>query len=130
MTNEEQDQRKREKQIRAFEYQAKRVLKAAKAHGLEHDFYFATVFANFQEQIRILYALSEKIWEHGVIIEKEYVKGRPNLCTNPAVQDFNKTSTAANGTVSTLISIIKAFDKGDENNGTSKIDKLCAELEG
>ena len=129
MTTEEQAQRNREKQIRSFEHQAKRVLKAAKAHGLEHDFYFATVFANFREQIRILYALSEKIWEHGVIIEKEYVKGRPNLCTNPAVQDFNKTSTAANGTVSTLIAIIKAFDKGGEADGGSKFDQLRAELE-
>lgn len=126
--NDDKEKTLREKKIRAFERQAKKVLRAAQAHGLEHDFYFSTVFDTFREQIHILSALSEKIWDHGVVIEKEYVKGRPNLCTNPAVQDFNKTASAANGTVSTLISIIKAFDKGDADKEGSKLDKLRAEL--
>lgn len=119
----------REKRIRTFERQAKKVLKAAKDHGLEHDFYFATVFHTFEEQIHILHALSEKIWELGVVIEKEYVKGRPNLCSNPALQDFNRTATAANSTVATLMSIIKTFSRGAEAEAESKLDKLRRQLE-
>lgn len=128
-TLDDKEKKAREKRIKAFETKAKKLLKQAMGRGLEHDFYFSTVFANLQEQIRIMYALSEKIWELGVVIEKEYVKGRPCLVTNPAVQDYNKTCTAANSTVSTLMNIIKAFDKGPETNEESKFNKFMQRLE-
>jgi hypothetical protein len=38
---------------------------------------------------------------------------------NPAITEYNKTSTAANGTVSTLINIIKSLT--DETAGQSKL---------
>ena len=69
------------------------------------------------------------IWDKGPVIEKEYVKGRPNVCTNPAIQDYNRTATAANSTVHTLIDIIKAFDRGPEADAESKFDKFKRQLE-
>jgi hypothetical protein len=54
-----------------------------------------------------------------MLVTKEYVKGRGNLYTNPAVSDFNRTTDSANKTVSTLLKIIKNFsvdeDKEDKD---------------
>ena len=36
---------------------------------------------------------------------------------NPAITEYNKTATAANGTVSTLINIIKTLSNEDEGAG-------------
>ena len=47
---------------------------------------------------------------NGMFISKEYVKGRKNLYSNPAVGDYNRTTDSANKTVSTLIKIIKEFN--------------------
>lgn len=52
--------------------------------------------------MQILSELEKAIKEHGSTVVKEYVKGRENLCVNPAITEYNKTATAANGTVSTL----------------------------
>jgi hypothetical protein len=45
-----------------------------------------------------------------MLVSKEYVKGRKNLYTNPAVSDFNRTTDSANKTVATLLRILKSFD--------------------
>ena len=58
----------------------------------------------------------------GTMITKTYVKGRENLCTNPAIAEYNKTSTAANSTVSTLIQIIDKLS--EEQVKESKLFKL------
>lgn len=105
-------------------------MERAKEKGLETDFFFCNTFHTYQTQIQILSDLESKIRELGTTVQKEYVKGRQNLYTNPAIAEYNKTATAANGTVSTLINIIKAFDnKGAGADGESKIDKLIHELE-
>jgi hypothetical protein len=47
--------------------------------------------------MRILSDLEGAINEHGATVTKEYVKGRQNLVANPAITEYNKTATAANG---------------------------------
>ena len=69
--------------------------------------------------MKILEDLEKAIKEHGATVTKEYVKGRENLVANPAITEYNKTATAANGTVSTLINIIKAL-----SNEPDTIDAL------
>ena len=59
--------------------------------------------------------LEGAIKEYGATVTKEYVKGRENLVANPAISEYNKTATAANGTVSTLINILKSIS--DETGG-------------
>jgi hypothetical protein len=59
--------------------------------------------------MKILTELEAAINEYGTTVTKEYVKGRQNLVANPAITEYNKTATAANGTVSTLINIVKSF---------------------
>ena len=57
---------------------------------------------------------------------KEYVKGRGNIYTHPAIGEYNKTSTSANQTVATLIKIIKSLrnDEGDEESDDELLNAL------
>lgn len=108
--------------------QAKKVLEEAQNRGVSSNFFFATTFKRYQVQMRMLQDLEKAIEEYGATVTKEYVKGRKNLVANPAITEYNKTSTAANGTVSTLINIVKALPSEDEE-GMSKLESLLKNLE-
>ncbi len=90
--------------------QAKKILNSAKSAGVEENFFFTTTFERYLNQLEILDQLSEAIKEDGMTVEKEYVKNRKNVYTNPAVKEYNSTTDSANKTVSALIRIIKSFD--------------------
>lgn len=92
-----------------LQQQANEVLKQAEERGVSSNFFFVTTFKRYQVQMKILSDLEKAIAEHGATVTKEYVKGRQNLVANPAITEYNKTATAANGTVSTLINIVKSF---------------------
>lgn len=66
--------------------------------------------------MKILSELEKAIAEYGSTVTKEYVKGRKNLVSNPAIGEYNKTATAANGTVATLLKIIteNKMDEGED----------------
>ena len=67
--------------------------------------------------MKILSDLEESIKAYGTTVTKEYVKGRQNLVANPAITEYNKTATAANGTVATLINIIKTLTDEEKTGG-------------
>ncbi len=96
--------------------QAEEILKIAQKHGVEQNFLFITTFQRYQVQLKILQDLQAKIKDDGALVTKEYVKGRENIYTHPAIGEYNKTSTAANQTVATLIKIIKSLRNGDDEN--------------
>ena len=100
------------------ENQAEELLKMAASAGLEQNYFFTTTFDRYQTQIDILAKLKAAIEEEGILIAKEYVKGRENLYTHPAIKEYNSTTNAANRTVSTLIDIIAKLrpDKGNSLN--------------
>ena len=100
-----------------LEKQAAEVLRIAQEHGVEQNFLFLTTFQRYQVQLTILNNLQEKIEADGALVTKEYVKGRENIYTHPAIGEYNKTSTAANQTVATLIKIIKSLRNGEEADG-------------
>lgn len=89
--------------------QANKILKQAEERGVSSNFFFVTTFKRYQVQMATLASLEKAIAEHGATVTKEYVKGRQNLVINPAITEYNKTATAANGTVATLINIVKSF---------------------
>ena len=82
----------------------------AQESGLQSNYFFVTTFERYQVQLQILDDLKQAIEEEGMLVSKEYVKGRKNLYTNPAVSDFNRTTDSANKTVATLLRIIKSFE--------------------
>lgn len=96
--------------------QAKEILRIAQEHGVEQNFFFITTFKKYQVQINILNELEKKINEDGTLVTKEYVKGRGNVYTHPAIGEYNKTATSANQTVATLIKIIKELRDDDTDN--------------
>lgn len=97
--------------------QAEEILKIAQKFGVEQNFLFLTTFKRYQVQLSILTELEQKIKEDGSLVTKEYVKGRENVYTHPAISEYNKTSQSANNTVSTLIKILKDLRKdGEEEN--------------
>lgn len=105
--------------------QAKEILRIAQEHGVEQNFFFITTFKRYQVQINILNELEKKIQEDGTLVTKEYVKGRGNVYTHPAIGEYNKTSTGANQTVQTLIKIIKEL-RTDDNDNEGKDELLSA----
>lgn len=102
--------------------QAEKILAQAEEKGVASNFFFVTTFKRYQVQMQILSELEKAIKEDGATVEKEYVKGRKNIYTNPAITEYNKTATASNGTVSTLINIIKSLS--EEKEGASKLKAL------
>ena len=109
--------RKRGVKNMSLQEQAEEILRRATEKGVSSNFFFVTTFKRYQVQLKILAQLESSIREHGATVEKTYVKGRANLATNPAITEYNKTSTAANQTVQTLIKIITTFAEGPVMNG-------------
>ena len=111
---------------KSLKTQAKEILKEAERTGLKSNYFFRTTFERYQQQLRMLDDLQKAIDELGMTVTKEYVKGRQNVVTNPAISEYNKTSTAANGTVTTLINILKTLS--EENSGEGALSRLIASL--
>ena len=105
--------------------QADRLLEQAEQKGVANNFFFRTTFKRYQVQMRILAELEEASGEYGTTVTKEYVKGRQNIVINPAITEYNKTTTAANNTVSTLTNIIKTLS---DDTGGSKLQDLLKGL--
>lgn len=111
---------------KSLKQQASEILKQAEKRGVSSNFFFATTFKRYQVQMKILEDLEAAIAEYGATVTKEYVKGRQNLVANPAIVEYNKTATAANGTVSTLINIMKTLTEEDSAGG--KLAELIESL--
>lgn len=93
----------------SLEEQAAEILRRAEQKGVETNFFFVNTFSAYITKLKILKELEREIEENGTMIKKEYVKGRPCLVANPAINEFSKTSNAANSDVSSMIRIIEAF---------------------
>lgn len=102
--------------------QAKEILKLAEETGVQNNYFFVTTFERYQVQLNILTELEKVINESGTLVTKEYVKGRGNLYTNPAVSEYNRTTDSANKTVSTLLKIIKNFDADSDDDADPLMD--------
>lgn len=95
---------------KSLKKQAAEIIKIAEESGVQSNYFFVTTFKRYQTQLNILEEL-EKVFENeGMLVSKEYVKGRKNLYSNPAVIAYNKTADSANKTVAVLIRIIKNFN--------------------
>lgn len=102
--------------------QAKEILKIAEDSGVQSNFFFLTTFKRYQVQLKILTELEKSLKEDGMQVTKEYVKGRKNLYSNPAIQDYNRTTDSANKTVATLMRILRNF--GVEDTSEQDADPL------
>ena len=112
---------------KTLEQQAKEIVKLAEEAGVQSNYFFVTTFERYQVQLHILSELKECIEEEGMLVAKEYVKGRKNIYSNPAVGDYNRTTDSANKTVATLMRIIKNFGVDEDKED---IDPLMEVING
>ena len=84
-----------------------------------------TTFNRYKVQLNTLTRLQKELSDGDVLITKEYVKGRPNLVANPAIAEYNRTATAANQTVATLLKIITTFADGPVMNSSAAAGDDC-----
>ncbi len=111
----------------SLQEQATEILRIAEQYGVEQNFFFLTTFKRYQVQINILNELEKKIKEDGALVTKEYVKGRENVYTHPAIGEYNKTATAANQTVATLMKIVTTLRDNDQDAGSEILSFLRGE---
>lgn len=104
-----------------LQQQADEILKRAEERGVQTNFFFVTTFKRYQVQMKILAELEKSINEDGATVTKEYVKGRQNIVTNPAIASYNATTQAANGTVKTLINIVESFAGEEKADGLADV---------
>lgn len=107
--------------------QAEEILKIAEESGVQSNFFFITTFKRYQVQLNILNDLEKSMKADGVLVTKEYVKGRANVYSHPAVSDYNKTTDSANKTVATLMRILKSFNVEES---TADDDPLMSVING
>lgn len=98
--------KKDETQHLTLQEQADLIVKNAEKKGVSTNFFFVTTFKRYQVQMKIMTELEKAIHEDGSLVTKSYVKDRENIYTHPAIAEYNKTATAANGTVATLLKIL------------------------
>lgn len=106
---------------------AKEILELAEKNGVQTNFFFTTTFQRYLVQIKILEDLEREIEEAGATVTKEYVKGRGNIYTNPAINAYNGTTNSANKTVTTLLKIVQGFKAEDKEK---EIDPLMEIING
>jgi tRNA(Phe) wybutosine-synthesizing methylase Tyw3 len=106
---------------------AKEILELAEKNGVQTNFFFTTTFQRYLVQIKILEDLEREIEEAGATVTKEYVKGRGNVYTNPAINAYNGTTNSANKTVTTLLKIVQGFKAEDKEK---EIDPLMEIIDG
>lgn len=93
--------------------QAEEIKKIAEESGVQSNFLFITTFERYLVQLGILEQLEQAIKDQGLLVTKEYVKGRKNVYTSPAVNEYNKTTDSSNKTVACLLKIIRNFNVND-----------------
>lgn len=110
----------------SLEAQASKILEIAEHYGAQGNFMFVTTFKRYLVQINILNELERVIEADGTLVTKEYVKGRENVYTHPAIGEYNKTTTAANNTAQTLIKILRELAADRDEEGDDPLLKIMA----
>lgn len=108
----------------SLQEQAEEIIRIAEESGVQSNYFFVTTFKRYQVQLGILTELEKVMQEEGMLVSKEYVKGRKNLYSNPAVAEYNRTTDSANKTVSTLLKIIKNFGVIEESEETDPLMEM------
>lgn len=111
------------------EQTAKGIIQLAEEAGVADNAIFKKTLERYLTQQDILDKLEEAMAEDGLLVSKEYVKGRKNLYTHPAVPEYTRVLDSSNKTAATLMRIIKNFSES-ANDRAEKKDDLIAAING
>lgn len=98
------------------------ILRRAEEKSDEHAFMFITAFKRYQEQVVHMAELEKVIKDKGVLVKKEYVKGRENLYVNPAINAYNATSACADRTAQLIMKFILEPLRDENDEGGDAFD--------
>lgn len=79
------------------------IIAAASNAGADTNLYYITTLERYKMQLAMLEKLKRSIAEDGMIISKGN-----KVIANPAVAEYNRTASAANQTVQTLMKIVRS----------------------
>lgn len=103
------------------------IMEMAKEYGVEENALFISCANQYALQQDVIEKMKQSLDdEDNCTVEKEYVKGRANLCINPLVKELPKHSDSANRTLATMIDIINKLGHKPEQKSESLLSKLMA----
>ncbi|MBR1844259.1 MAG: hypothetical protein IJ790_00845 [Lachnospiraceae bacterium] len=109
---------------------AQEIIEKAQKMGQEQNFLFMSQFKQYVVLINTLGKLEKQMNDSDLLITKEYVKGRQNLCANPVIGEYVRVSNACNSTAIALVKIItglskdKLKEKEDDKNENALLNIL------
>ena len=107
-----------------LEQLATEILERASELGCSENYLFQTTFARYRMQLEILSKLAKEVKNLPVIVTKKY-GAKENEYINPAISEYNKTASAANGTVATLVKILSNLGtEEEEGDQPSELQKF------
>ena len=102
------------------------IVRLAKEAGVEDNAIFKKTLERYLTQQDILDQLEQSMKEDGMLVEKEYVKNRKNIYSNPAVTEYTRVLDSSNKTAATLMRIIKNFSESAAIKAEKKDDLMAA----
>lgn len=84
----------------------RKLLAFGKIYGVDTEEDYKAAAKTYAEQAALIAVMRKQLAEDGMTVEKEYVKGRANVCVHPLVQEIPKHVDSANRTLSLINDII------------------------
>ena len=103
------------------------LIRMAKEGGAEQNYFFTTAFEKYQMQLDIMEELQGRIARIRTELQSTTIPTAVDQLErrlNAAVSEYNKTATASNNTITTLLKIIVTFAEGSVMKNASEDDKL------
>lgn len=102
------------------------ILQMAREKSVDKNPLFLKTLERFMTLQSILDDLERSMEEEGLLVTKEYVKGRKNLYQSPSLREYPRILDCANKTDATLMKIIKAESDGSTSSQDKKDDLVEA----
>ena len=84
----------------------RRLMAFGKIYGVAEEEDYKAAAKTYAEQAQLIASMRTQLAEDGMTVEKEYVKGRANVCVHPLVQEIPKHVDSANRTLGLINDII------------------------
>ena len=84
----------------------RKLLAFGKIFEVDKDEDYKAAAMTYAEEVKLIAQMRTQLEEDGMTVEKEYVKGRANVCVHPLVQEIPKHVDSANRTLSLINDII------------------------
>ena len=102
------------------------IIQMAREKNVDNNPLFLKTLERFMTLQSILDDLERSMEEEGLLVTKEYVKGRKNLYQSPSLREYPRILDCANKTAATLMKIIKAESDGSASQSEKKDDFMKA----